>query len=66
MMFSVTIWMGMGERDLLGNDLDGIGNSDLSRERTVYQLPWFYRGNFTAVKLPKKALENNTHHTVLH
>ena len=31
MMFSVTIWMGMGERDLLGNDLDGISNSDLSR-----------------------------------
>ena len=31
MMFSVTIWMGMGERDLLGNDLDGIGDSDLSR-----------------------------------
>ena len=27
----VTIWMGMGERDLLANDLDGIGNSDLSR-----------------------------------
>ena len=31
LMFSVTIWMGMGERDLLGNDLDGTGNSDLSR-----------------------------------
>ena len=31
MMFSVTIWMGMGERDLLGNDLDGIGNFDSSR-----------------------------------
>ena len=31
MMFSVTIWMGMGERDLLGDDLDGIGISDLSR-----------------------------------
>ena len=40
MMFSVTIWMGMGERDLLGSDLDGIGNSDLSRFITVtYRLP---------------------------
>ena len=30
-MFSVAIWVGMEERDLLGDDLDGIGNSDLSR-----------------------------------
>ena len=30
MMFSVTIWVGMGERDLLGNGLGGNGNYDLS------------------------------------
>ena len=36
MMFSSgnDFWMGMGERDLLGNDLDGIGSSDLSPQRT--------------------------------
>ena len=54
-MFSVTIWMGMGELGFLGDDLDRIGNFNLSRHRTGYQLPWFYHGNFIAVKLPKKA-----------
>ena len=31
MIFSVTIWMGMEEPDLLGNGLDGNSNCDLSR-----------------------------------
>ena len=43
MIFSVTIWMGMGERGLLGYGLDGNGISYLSRERAVYQIAWLYR-----------------------
>ena len=39
----------MGERDLLGNCLDGNVNWDLSLKHTVYQLPWFYRGKKSEV-----------------
>ena len=49
MIISVTIWMGIRERDWLGNGLDGNGTCDLSRKRAVYQLPWFYRGKIAEV-----------------
>ena len=41
---SVTIWMGMGKHDLVGNDLDGNGTVDLLQKRPKSQIPWFYRG----------------------
>ena len=43
----------MGQHDLAGNDLDGNGTVELSQKRPKSQLPWFYRGKSTAVKLPK-------------
>ena len=43
----------MGKHDLAGNYLDGNGNVDLSQKRPKSQLPWFYRGKSTAVKLPR-------------
>ena len=50
---SVTIWVGVGQHDLAGNDLDDDGNVDLSQKHPKSQLPWFYRGTFTAVKIPR-------------
>ena len=55
MISSVTIWIGRGQRDLLGDRLHGNGNCDLSLAVT-YRVPGTnYRG-LTAVKLPKGAL----------